>query len=134
MMHTPEPWRVDIVSGTIIFDKEKIQGLEVIITIPTEAQGGVKKAQANAARIVACVNACAGMEDPAAEIALLTERLKNAQEELVYLRAANDNYKADADRLASALSLYSEGYGCTFQARMEQARAALAAHEEGKNG
>jgi hypothetical protein len=35
--------------------------------------------EANASRIVACVNACAGMEDPAAEI----ERLKAQRDELL---------------------------------------------------
>jgi hypothetical protein len=36
-----------------------------------------EEAEANTARIVACENACAGMEDPAAEIARLRERIEH---------------------------------------------------------
>lgn len=61
MKHTQEPWRVDNMSGTVIFDKERKFDLEVCITTPREKFGGLENCQANALRIVSCVNACAGI-------------------------------------------------------------------------
>ena len=44
-------------------------------------RGDIPLGEANAARIVACVNACVGMEDPAAEI----EKLRRQRDELLGL-------------------------------------------------
>ena len=75
-MHTPEPWYH--VNGTDIHDRETrfdADGARIgstanliasALSMPDRAA-----AAANAARIVACVNACAGMADPAVEIAAL---------------------------------------------------------------
>lgn len=41
----------------------------------------VKTSDANAARVVACINACKGMEDPAAEIAALRARVAELEKE-----------------------------------------------------
>lgn len=45
-------------------------------------------AEANRDRIVACVNACAGMEDPAAEIAQLRSRTADLEASLLISTAA----------------------------------------------
>ena len=73
--HTPEPWRVKFAHGTSdVYDKE---GELIALVYPTE---GPENA-ANAARIVACVNACKGMADPAAEIAALRARVAELEKE-----------------------------------------------------
>jgi len=69
--YTPEPWENHI--GTI----ESESGWHIASCVTTN--GG--KATANAARIVACVNAMAGIDDPAAEIA----KLRAEREELIKL-------------------------------------------------
>jgi hypothetical protein len=67
MKHTPEPWEK-------IEDWVKKGGEKVALVY------GIDNTQehANAARIVACVNACAGMDDPAAEI----ERLRAIESDM----------------------------------------------------
>ena len=67
MKHTSEPWE---------FKEDWIsKGDEAVALVY-----GINNSQehANAARIVACVNACAGMDDPAAEI----ERLRAIESDM----------------------------------------------------
>lgn len=80
--HTPEPWAIHPNPSYICNE----QGAEIAtLWCIGEAAGvqGMKyypESDANAQRIVACVNACAGMVDPAKEIAELRAeiaRLKN---------------------------------------------------------
>lgn len=74
--HTPEPWR--------IFSSAQPSCI-------VDDAGDICRARSplDAARIVACVNACAGMDDPSAEIA----RLRAQRTELAKaLRACVDNY------------------------------------------
>ena len=76
--HTPEPW----VNGNALL---KSDGTDLMLDYGhyTAHIGRISSMSENdiaiASRIVACVNACAGMEDPAAEI----ERLKAQRDELV---------------------------------------------------
>jgi hypothetical protein len=63
--HTPEPWK---------HNEEQIIGDTLLIAL---CHHGYK---ANAARIVACVNACAGMDDPAKEIATLRDRIAELEQ------------------------------------------------------
>ena len=63
--HTPEPW---IAVG------ERVAGNGILIALCGHGNAD------NAARIVACVNACAGMEDPAKEIAEMREELNRLRE------------------------------------------------------
>ena len=71
--HTPEPW---VLSGHV--NKCSISGHSVI-----RDQGGTPIGYIaysdDASRAIACVNACSGMEDPAAEIA----ELKRQRDELL---------------------------------------------------
>jgi hypothetical protein len=77
MKHTPEPWgqylnHITDSDGWTMGDLhfgQRFEGISVKFD-----------AEANAARIVACVNACAGMDDPAAEI----ERLRAEREEIMF--------------------------------------------------
>lgn len=64
MPHTPEPWSADRVTeiGPIGISAGPTHIGEIIGT------GDAAEDAANAARIVACVNACAGISDPAATL------------------------------------------------------------------
>ena len=80
--HTPEPWKYEkeLSAGCdewlISMDAgDRGRGICIAETRPGSAAGG----EANARRIVTCVNACAGMDDPAAEIA----ELKRQRDELL---------------------------------------------------
>ena len=71
MQHTQEPWTV----GT----NHPCRILKVGTTCyPCDEGTETDKEKANALRIVACVNACAGMEDPAAELRQLRAALREA--------------------------------------------------------
>ena len=78
--HTPEPWAVDEymavggLTGMLIDNAGNHIGTAFNVTMSAEAV-------TNARRIVTCVNACAGMADPAAEIA----ELKRQRDELLGL-------------------------------------------------
>lgn len=79
--HTPEPWELSSESPKIIVVPSMFEGPELRTLIgstcghpnswayPTEEAGA-----ANALRIISCVNACAGMEDPEREIAELRKQ------------------------------------------------------------
>ncbi len=78
--HTPEPWQIgvgDIYATGSDGDDRVVCAIGVSggfrshthELIPSNKPEG----RANAARIVACVNACTGMADPQAEIASLRE-------------------------------------------------------------
>ena len=80
--HTPEPWKYEKELSAwcdewlISMDAgDRGRGICIAETRPGSAAGG----QENASRIVTCVNACAGMADPAAEIA----ELKRQRDELL---------------------------------------------------
>ena len=75
--HTPEPWIIHSTSSHICNKQGTIIATLWCIGEAAGAQGMkyYPESEANAARIVACVNACKGMEDPAKEIAQLREEL-----------------------------------------------------------
>jgi hypothetical protein len=84
--HTAEPWQVKpgFSDGPEIFSSD-----DFFIAEANGAQSSLED-QANAKRIVSCVNACAGMEDPANAIA----------QARVALREASDAFKgSEMDRL-----------------------------------
>lgn len=63
--HTPEPWAIDDDDPVIVVSP---QGrFMVAMTLPDSDVGrdGTERDYANARRIVACVNGCAGLYDPA---------------------------------------------------------------------
>lgn len=75
MSHTKEPWSVNDNPASNyrveIFNVGQKGKPRVIARLPQMTDKSTP--ESNAARIVACVNACAGMADPAAEIARLRE-------------------------------------------------------------
>lgn len=98
--HTPGPWRVDTISGVIVFDQNKSFGLEVSVQIPMERFGGLKKAQANASRIVACFNACEGIEDPQIAISKLCYERDKARQERDQAEAENAWLREALEKIA----------------------------------
>lgn len=76
--HTPEPWNY--------FKPEHSNGLWYINDSCMVIYGLTHLAEANAARIVACVNACAGMEYPEYEIQSLKTDLEFFKNENEVLR------------------------------------------------
>jgi len=86
--HTPEPWFATPSRQLMVFVEARIGG-GLIQEVATCMNCRVGEPAANAARIVACVNACTGMADPATEIdegkqalayvPALTERMLEAE-------------------------------------------------------
>lgn len=91
MMHTPEPWKTE--GGPEIYDATDclivyVDGCPKITTAEDDA---------NAARIVACVNACAGIENPEdlrRQRDELKTELDKAYSEIERLKAIEISYKA----------------------------------------
>lgn len=73
--HTAEPWEIYPAPLGVYGIRSDVGGYILHIN-PRETGWG--EDEANAARIVACVNACAGMEDPAAAIASAKRALERA--------------------------------------------------------
>ena len=81
--HTPEPWLIgdrDELSTNFYSDDATGSIIGGCPAYPL-ALRSLADRQSNARRIVNCVNACAGMTDPAAEIA----ELKRQRDELLWL-------------------------------------------------
>jgi hypothetical protein len=127
--HTAGPWAFewdenggyDCITGAwIVTAQDRMQG---ILAIDCENDGDTEF-RANAARIVACVNACEGMEDPQAAIegykriaggrasinaalveSLRTERdaLRTAAQSALALLTDGDAEPEDADRVTAEL-------------------------------
>lgn len=72
-LHEPEPWRIELNHPPL----EYVLLKDTIVIGTADGDCGVclvsKLNPANAERIVACVNACAGMNEPEAEIERLRE-------------------------------------------------------------
>lgn len=84
--HTPEPWRFkEFPSNDQCFiqaDRNKATDpydIEVMGDDTNEKYYPYEQKKSDALRIVSCINACAGMEDPAKEIEELKEQVKMFQ-------------------------------------------------------
>lgn len=66
---TPEPWRIVEYGRAIGPDGKELLFSGLILTAGNHPEQ--KEAEGNVKRFTACVNACAGMADPVAEIARL---------------------------------------------------------------
>lgn len=106
--HTPEPWRIR--GTTYGYTKRDVLG-------PPHDDGGdyapicKSNCDENAARIVACVNACAGLSDPAAELARLREQ--------------NERMRDALQRALPFIPHTAEGASDVLHPVLSQARAAL---------
>jgi hypothetical protein len=133
MEHTQEPWSIKGGSEHIIMISE----IPLRYAILNGPDGGI-----NAARIVACVNACAGMENPTEEISKLKADNEALRKELATpimvqtnrLVDALADARADNKRLAFFISkeahdLAESGFICDAK----RFRSAIKAHKEGNN-
>ena len=121
MKHTPEPWKCDGKTVYALTHHSWRKGQEILqnrfSANVQDAHTSDEELQANATRIVACVNACVGMEDPETSIMGLNS--------IIY------HLRADTDRLVAALQSIAKNTcceGCREAALV--ASTALAAHEE----
>lgn len=110
--HTKEPWIRDTASG-LNCDVRAESGRKVALcwglstTKAAMANSPAYRAEcdANASRIVACVNACAGMDDPVAEIGQLRAKLAELERQAATVRLSVDTLRAErrADELLERL-------------------------------
>ena len=98
--HTPEPWYWHENDSYCEINSER-DG-QIGDSCASSCLGDIDLGRANAARIITCVNACAGMEDPAAEI----DELKQQRDELL-------------DALRSAVETIEWMHGCSSPASDE---------------
>lgn len=120
--HTPEPWHVGVRTA---HSKRDIYGPQgSIVALADGVFTSLPEAQANARRIVACVNACAGIDDPEKYIALA----KALADETHKLVAQRDELVAALDRAAVMLERVTRrgGFVVGCDAAAKEARAALA--------
>ena len=95
--HTPEPWGLvgepnGYTVWNVVDDGVNPGCVGRILARVCGAAVNVEEEEANGARIVACVNACAGMADPAAEIAALKQvGIANSVMHLEAVDAAAEN-------------------------------------------
>lgn len=109
MSHTKEPWRVHIYSDArnheIYGGKHQIAEVTNYYTTPEHSDRA--QDEANAERIVACVNACSTLKDPEKEIKALIDAARGL------LKRRNVLNEPEEIALASALapfeSLKTEG-------------------------
>jgi hypothetical protein len=82
MKHTPEPWEFKDTEMKITGAGDWF-GLQVIANVSPKMSftKGMGTQCANAARIVACVNACAGMDDPQVAINQMAYERDKAKQE-----------------------------------------------------
>ena len=73
--HTPAPWSTDtsLTTGEPIIRAVEAPDLCLAVFCETDPDG--EESKANAARVVACVNACEGIDDPAATLAEVRDML-----------------------------------------------------------
>ena len=82
--HTPGPWKLWGDKEAIVMDCPLHSKHGFIAVMACNEDVSARTSSANAKRIVTCVNACVGMEDPAAEI----EKLRRQRDELLALARA----------------------------------------------
>lgn len=101
MSHTKEPWSIGeygevIAAGVMLYT--------VGTRIPMTAGPNKNEAAANMRRIVDCVNACAGMADPAAEIELMRKVTTGKIEESIASTAEIKRLRAEVASLRQQLA------------------------------
>jgi hypothetical protein len=130
MNHTPEPWQSELCLGNAYSICKKAANGDYIKRTMGELFN-----RADAHRLITCVNACAGMEDPEKEIAALKERQNTLLSELDLAEHKLDKLRADYKALRDAMEhiydyktgecMYDEIGRYSFPKLQEIAREAL---------
>lgn len=120
--HTSEPWKI----GTPTPNGEQTIGTHdgLMVAVATTCAG--VNAEANARRIVAAVNYCAGMENVTMEYAVSVGL--GAKEHLLQLAAQRADAERQRDQLLNALELI---VGCEYEWASGVAERAIAAVKGG---
>jgi len=98
--HTPGPWRIGQDSAAHAIWTAGNVPASLIVAIRPDCTEQDNNRQANAARIVACVNSCEGIADPAQEIAALRARSNNVPAMCAEVEAQRAEIKSLRDALA----------------------------------
>jgi len=98
--HTPEPWRlygelVNTTTGVTIRQDDNFKKIICDLYAYGFYNVTIEEQQANAERIVACVNACAGIENP--------KKLKNSHREYLLTRSLLREAEKQRDLLLEVL-------------------------------
>lgn len=105
--HTPEPWRVN--------DEHSARPEVEVVSVPRRCVTAWSEDYEDAARIVACVNACAGMEDPGAEIALLRGTVEAERQNRHLAHAQTTRQAEKIEALTAALQRLYRAYVSTLE-------------------
>lgn len=104
---TSEPWEIEAgapspvfqIPGLYIINQDEAEAEKIAICLISPLASLTPRDKANAARIIACVNACTGMQDPAQEIAELRAQrdalLEMAKETRSFPEINPSNYNDD---------------------------------------
>ena len=104
--HTKEPWRV--MGSCAQWEMARIfSGARYIGSIGNSDETE-SETRANADRIVSCVNACAGMEDPELEIGEIQTKLQEALAAIENQKDFISALKAQRDELLAAARIASD--------------------------
>lgn len=105
--HTPEPWAMwDHGLDELCVHASERRDEHVVAVLDAEglwAWQSIGRRRADAARIVACVNACAGMDDPAAEIAAMKADIETLVEAANVEATENERLHAQVRALSCCL-------------------------------
>lgn len=96
--HTPGPWRISQDQPHVI-DSDKLKGIAGCCAHLLYSEPKHPEDLANAERIVACVNACEGIENPAKFISIARSVVSQ-----------NNEMKADLAELLAAIGKLKPGY------------------------
>lgn len=104
MTHTPEPWEYDDRGGCVWGD-DCASDFPVALAHPESSTLGSERKptsveEANMKRIVACVNACKGIEDPEKTIRELVEALRDYHDGFHTLRPFAETFARNEALLA----------------------------------
>lgn len=89
MKHSPEPWEIDEFKGMTL--GISASDGDAVVWCSELVEEGISN-QADAHRIVECVNACAGIEDPETTIRRAAEVLRLALERIEELCKRSDSH------------------------------------------
>jgi hypothetical protein len=103
MEHTLEPWYS---VGPYV---KKQRQHDTVLVAACNHPISPDEEEANAARIVACVNACAGMEDPLVEITSLRKRLDRCERRLALHCGTPEERDEEKARVDEVFRILDEG-------------------------
>ncbi|MBA4304647.1 MAG: hypothetical protein C0424_10520 [Sphingobacteriaceae bacterium] len=106
--HTPEPWRVDAERPTQVILSDKVYDEFCTWSHPFHQEK--QQAEANAARIVACVNAFAHIEDPVTWLPKMRHNISAMSDEIQRQNRLNNELKAERDELLLTIKRLSQTF------------------------